>query len=152
MAQNEVVPSQIMPPGPGERMLGVIPEVYKWTWYGLKQWFSVIVTDKRLVFAREIDLNSRPEKYAGMKIEEVLSENKGNFAVTKEELKSFAFASGMEETGTCGRVHYINGELKFETAKSKSMFYVPTNQTGLARKLFKETGLKLVEMEKPIMA
>jgi hypothetical protein len=64
-----------------EQYIGLIPNTYKWAWYGLKQWFDVIVTNKRLVFVHVNELYSRTEKYLDLKIEEILPRDKSNFAV-----------------------------------------------------------------------
>ena len=144
--------SQIQSNTAEEQYIGLIPNTYKWAWYGLKQWFDVIVTNKRLVFMHVTELYSQPEKYFDIKVEEILARDKRNFAVEINELKNFSFALGEEEIGTCGRPHSINGEMKFETARSKYFFYIPISQTMLARDSFKKVGLKIIRMEKPLLA
>lgn len=153
MAQNKSFnKSQMESNTDEEQYVGLIPNTYKWAWYGLRQWFDLIVTNKRLVFIHVTELYSQPGKYLDMEINEILARDKNNFAVAISELRNFCFASGEEEIGTCGRSHLINGEMKFETARSRYFFYIPVSQTILARDSFKKAGLKVIKMDKPMLA
>ncbi len=147
MAQNKSTNDTLptTPDSGGERFIGIIPGTYKWTMFGGRDWFNILVTDKRLVFDLITDTTLPWDEYAKKQTEEILSLNKGNFSIELSKIKSFEFISGENINHLCGKYEEINGEMQLQTPKVKYSFYVPVRHLRAARDILSKVGLSSQE-------
>jgi hypothetical protein len=124
-----------------ENILGVIPNTFRWTRWGGKDWFDIVVTEKRLVFVRLNDPVIYPGDYTDKVAAEVLAANKKNFAITFDQFKSFKWVPGHGINHLCNKYEEIQGELTIKTPDKKHSFYVPVRQTRNATVLFTRLNL-----------
>jgi hypothetical protein len=143
MAQNNIVnvTSPAKPDSTEEHIIGVIPTAYKWTILGAKQWFDIIVTDRRLVFALLKDNFSYRDDYSGRRMDEILAENKKNIPIEIGRIKSFKYVPGRGINELCGKYQEIDGQINIRTPEAKYFFYVPYRYDRVAREMLTKTGL-----------
>lgn len=124
-----------------ERIISVIPTAYKWTILGAKQWFDIIVTDRRLVFVLLKDNFSYRDEYSGRKLDEILAENKKNLSIEISRIKSFKYVPGRGINELCGKHQEIDGQMNIRRPESKYSFYVPYHYDKTAKEALKTVGL-----------
>lgn len=153
MAQTKINPVQFEEStGTGkEHLIGIIPDIYRERGLGGKELFNVIVSDRSITFALITSAVTGPAAkiYAGKTTEEVLAENKKNFSVERNRMKSFSFKPGHSYTDCCRKLQEIDGELEIVTPKSKYSFYVPFRRNDIARDVLERAGLYTPEAAKP---
>ncbi len=125
----------------GESIIGVIPNTYRWTWWGTKDWYDILVTGKRLVFLWLDGPVIYPDEYDGKNASELLAASKKNFAVEIDRLKAFKWMPGHGINHLCNKYEEIQGEMTIRTPDKKYSFYVPVRQTRSATALFTRLSL-----------
>lgn len=150
MAQNKMGNSMTpsLSSNSEERFIGVIPDAYKWTMFGGKDRFNIVVTDKRLIFDLITDKTLPWGEYGNRRVEEVIAFNKKNFAIEISQLKSFKFVSGENVDHLCNRHEEIDGQMQFQTPKAKYTFYIPVRYVRTAREVLSQAGLNTKEEKK----
>jgi hypothetical protein len=134
----------------GECFVGLIPDLYRWTGWGGKDRFNLLVTDQRLVFDLITD-KSRPwDAYATSNIEDVVISSRKNLVFALKEINFFQFVSGETVDHTCGRFEEIRGQLRLKTTGKKYCFYIPLRFERTAQDIFRRAGItfELVRTER----
>ncbi len=145
MARNKVIEKA----APGsrdsaeERVIGIIPDIYREKALGGKEQFNLIITDRSLIFAliRPEGGNIPAASYAKKSAAAVLAENKKNFVIEREKLKSVSYRAGHSYTDCCRKLQEIDGELEIVAPDKKRRFYVPFRRNNIAKDLLVESGL-----------
>jgi hypothetical protein len=118
-----------------ERFIGVIPDVYRGKGLGGKEQFNVIVTSQHITFTLiKASPNGVPatRSYGSKSTAEILAENKKNFSIEREQIKSFRFTPGHSYTDCCRKLQEIDGELEIAAPKARYSFYVPFRRNNIA--------------------
>jgi hypothetical protein len=133
------------------QVIGIIPEVYKGKGLGGKERYNVVVTDRSVTFAMINAAITGPAAkiYANKSTAAILAENKRNFSVEREQLKSLNFKPGHSYIDCCRKLQEIDGELCIVTPKAKYAFYVPFRRTDIAKDVLSRAGLYTPEAAKP---
>ena len=134
--------------GQGERLLGVIPDVYKSNFFGVKTPFDIIITSKRMIFVVQ-PANSWPatgrltsaEKYVGKTTAGILSENKKNRVIDKEQIKSVNFKLGKSYIDCCRKLVEVDGEVEVSLPETRHVFSVQFRRQSIAKNLLTRAGL-----------
>ena len=153
MAQTKVNPIGTQEPTTGtEHQIGILLEIYKVKGLGGKEQYNVVVTDRSITFALITPAVTGPAAkiYAKKSTSEILAENKKNFSVNREEMKSFSFKPGHSYMDCCRKLQEIDGELNIVTAKSKYTFSVPFRRTDVAKDVLERAGLYSPETDKSV--
>jgi len=151
MAQTKINPVQVEEPtGTKEHIIGIIPEIYRGKGFGGKEQYNVIVSDSSITFALITPAVTGPAAkiYNGKSTAAILAENKRNFSVERDTMKSFSFKPGHSYTDCCGKLQEIDGELGIVTPKNKYSFYVPFRRTDIAKDVMERAGLYSPEAAK----
>jgi hypothetical protein len=118
-----------------EHFIAVIPDVYRGKGLGGKEQYNVIVTSKSVTFALiKASPNGVPatRSYGSKSTGEILAENKKNFSIEREQIKSFRFTPGHSYTDCCRKLQEIDGELEIAAPKARYSFYVPFRRNNIA--------------------
>jgi hypothetical protein len=137
MAQTKINQTGVFssPDTPEEHFIGVIPDVYRGKGLGGKEQYNVIVTSKSVIFALiKASPNGVPatRSYGSKSTGEILAENKRNFSIEREQIKSFRFTPGHSYTDCCRKLQEIDGELEIAAPKARYSFYVPFRRNNIA--------------------
>lgn len=152
MIQEKMKEPAISPPGAREESLvGVIPDIYRGKGLWGKEHFNVIVTTKRLIFALVAPPKAgvllapsrtiSPAKYMSKTTEEILSENKRNLAIEKDQIRSVDFTPGHSYTDCCNKTQEVDGNLEITSSKASYSFRVPLRRSGAAKDILGRLGI-----------
>ncbi|MFH0847499.1 MAG: hypothetical protein V1894_05560 [Chloroflexota bacterium] len=128
-----------------ELLLGVIPSVYRRKGFR-KGYFDIVVTTKRMIFVLTPEEGDKTpalpsEKLVGKTTEAILSLNKRNFVVDKDEVKSITFVPGNCYVDCCRKTIETEGELEIVTRESKYSLNVPLRRTTIVNKILGKSWL-----------
>ena len=152
MAQTKVSPAIFEAPDNKTHFIGIIPDIYREKGLGGKERYNVIVSDRSITFALiKPAANTGPAAkiYAGKSTADILAENKKNFSIARDQMKSFKFTPGHSYTDCCRKLQEIDGEMEIVTPKAKYSFYVPFRRNDIARDVLERAGLYTPEATKP---
>ncbi len=133
-----------------EHFLGVIPDVYRSNFFGVKTPYDIIVTSRRMLFISlqpekgnlpSFAARRSPEEYADKTTAEILAENKKNRVIEKEQIKSASFKLGKSYIDCCRKLMEVDGEVEVGLPETKYVFSVPFRRQSIARNLLERAGL-----------
>ncbi len=148
----------IQPEVQEEHLVGVIPDVYKSKIFGGKEAYDLVITTKRFIFALlpgqgnkpyVSRLSMAPEKYASKTTGEILFENKRNFVVDREQIKSLTFNPGKSYVDCCRKYVEVDGELEIATPKVKYTLGVPFRRVNIAKNVLAKVAIAELVLVKP---
>lgn len=152
MAQTKTSPVQVEgSTGTKEHTIGIMPEIYRGKGFGGKEQYNVIVSDRSITFALITPTVTGPAAkiYSGKSTASIVAENKKNFSIERETMKSFNFKPGHSYADCCGKLQEIDGELGIVTPKNKYSFSVPFRRTDIAKDVLERAGLYSPDASKP---
>lgn len=125
----------------GERILGLIPDVYRWTRWGGKDRFNLIITNERLIFDFITGKTVPWDDYNAGDIAKTAASNRQNLVYELRQIESIRLKSGENVDHSCGRTEEIRSQLYVQTTRGKQTFYLSTRYERTIRDLLLKAGI-----------